>query len=299
MSNEIIHPKMTFDNKLRFTPYAWAKMLYMRDHGDTEIAGYGITGTEDPLLVTDFRLIKSDCTNVSFDMDPEDGIEFMDTMLDAGLMPWQFQRILAHSHPGISPNPSGTDETNFEKVFTRPDWAIMLIVAENGAVYCRLKFNVGPGGTQMLKIEVDFTREFQASNHAAWTEEYEAKVKKLKFSITTKEDVVSSCYESFPINHCDDREYPSWWNETDLGCETIDEIDCHWDCCGNVLYLNNIDYMWYTYNPVNKQWFVEAEEEDNNSVTGVDKPDQPWADQIIAWAEKYDGERQLAMEKNI
>ena len=35
---------------LRFSPYAWAKLLYLRDAGDTEIGGFAITSPDDLLL---------------------------------------------------------------------------------------------------------------------------------------------------------------------------------------------------------------------------------------------------------
>ena len=40
---------------LRFTPYAWAKLLYLRDRGDSEVGGFGITSRDDLLLVKDVR----------------------------------------------------------------------------------------------------------------------------------------------------------------------------------------------------------------------------------------------------
>ena len=40
--------------KLRFTPYAWAKLRFLRDVGETEVGGFGISRADDPLLVEDF-----------------------------------------------------------------------------------------------------------------------------------------------------------------------------------------------------------------------------------------------------
>ena len=36
---------------LRLTPYAWAKLIYLRDLGETEVGGFGITAADDLLLV--------------------------------------------------------------------------------------------------------------------------------------------------------------------------------------------------------------------------------------------------------
>ena len=65
-------PKLTRESILRFTPYAWSKLLYMRDYGDTEVGGYGITPNEDPLLIVDFVLVKQECTGMSVELDEED-----------------------------------------------------------------------------------------------------------------------------------------------------------------------------------------------------------------------------------
>ena len=39
---------------LRFSPQAWAKLMYFRDQGDCEIGGFGVCVGDDLLLVTDF-----------------------------------------------------------------------------------------------------------------------------------------------------------------------------------------------------------------------------------------------------
>src|SRR5690606_7553178 len=38
---------------LRFSPYAMAKLIYLRDQGPTEVGGFGITEAADPKFVTD------------------------------------------------------------------------------------------------------------------------------------------------------------------------------------------------------------------------------------------------------
>ncbi|RLC82065.1 MAG: hypothetical protein DRJ03_19500 [Chloroflexi bacterium] len=313
---EISRPAATYATVLRFVPSAWAKILYFQQCGDTEIAGYCVTGTADPLLVTDFRLVKQECTGASFDLDPEDGAEFLEQMTDEGFMPWQCQRILAHTHPGNSPNPSATDEKNFKRVFTSPDWAIMLIVADNGAIYCRLKFNVGPGGTQMLKVEVDFSQEFPAANHEAWKEEYKAKVVEHKFRMTGKEGTASRGADSFPVNGYEDPNDPLWWNgeherwstqqaefdrqiaEADTGYSPVDEIDCHWDANGDVAYWNDENGVWFYYDPINGKWYSEnLDGDDGDEVVEVTPPNEHWVIQVVLWANRYADERDLALEE--
>ena len=185
---EFCNPRLTFEKQLRLTPYAWAKLMWMRDKGDTEVAGYCVTGTSDPLLVTDFVLIKQECTIMTFDLDSEDIVEYTDRMMDEGLAPWQCMNILAHTHPGNSTDPSGVDEENFEKAFSHPNWAIMLIVGMDGSAYCRLKMNTGPGTISLLDVVIEYGVQFSGSNPEEWEKEYKAKVtKKASFYMTGTE----------------------------------------------------------------------------------------------------------------
>ena len=43
---------------LRFSPTAWAKLLYLRDRGQTEVGGFGITASDDLLRVEDVQLVR-------------------------------------------------------------------------------------------------------------------------------------------------------------------------------------------------------------------------------------------------
>src|SRR5690349_11203509 len=54
---------------LRFTPTAWAKLLFLRDRGPTEVGGFGITDRDDLLLVTDLKLVRQDCSSISVAFD--------------------------------------------------------------------------------------------------------------------------------------------------------------------------------------------------------------------------------------
>ena len=46
-------PKQRKPRPLRFSPYAWAKLIYLRDRGSTEVGGFGITEPDDPKFVQD------------------------------------------------------------------------------------------------------------------------------------------------------------------------------------------------------------------------------------------------------
>jgi proteasome lid subunit RPN8/RPN11 len=161
---------------LRFTPTAWAKLLYFRDCGETEIGGFGISNEEDLLLVEDFITVKQDVTIASVAFDDQAVADFFEDQVDAGRRPEQFGRIWLHTHPGNSPRPSGTDEETFRRVFGKCQWAVMFILAEKGKSYARLRFNTGPGGSVALPIEVDYGQAFAASDHDAWQAEYAANI---------------------------------------------------------------------------------------------------------------------------
>jgi hypothetical protein len=94
---------------LRFTPTAWAKLLFLRDYGDTEVGGFGICPNH-PLLVEDIKLVKQTCTFTTVAFDDESVADFFEDQVEAGLTPEQFARVWIHTHPGASAQPSLTDE---------------------------------------------------------------------------------------------------------------------------------------------------------------------------------------------
>lgn len=157
---------------LRFTPTAWAKLLFLRDYGSTEVGGFGISDAEDLLLVTDFVLVPQVCSVVTVAFDDVAVAEYFDQQLDLGRQLEQVARIWIHTHPGNSAHPSHVDEETFERVFGRSDWAVMVIVACGGESYARMRFQAGPGGSLRLPLEVDFQTPFTASDQDAWEKEY-------------------------------------------------------------------------------------------------------------------------------
>lgn len=158
---------------LRFTPYAWAKLLHLRDEGPTEVGGFGVTAEADPLLVEDVRLVGQSCTPIAVRFDDAAVADFFDACVDEGLPPERFARVWVHTHPGDSPRPSGTDERTFARAFGGCDWAAMVILAAGGDSYARLRFSAGPGADLVIPIELDFSATFPSAAPAAWAEEYE------------------------------------------------------------------------------------------------------------------------------
>jgi proteasome lid subunit RPN8/RPN11 len=148
----------------------------MRDMTDNEVGGFGITEADDLLFVTDFALVKQKVTCVSVSFDDESVANFFEDQVQAGRKPEQFARVWLHTHPGSSPEPSCTDEATFTRVFGTCDWSVMLIVAQDGGTFARLRFNVGPGGEVKIPVCVDYGLEFDAADFELWAQQYKANV---------------------------------------------------------------------------------------------------------------------------
>ena len=161
---------------IRFSPSAWAKLLFLRDRGLTEIGGFGITSDDDPLLVTDIAVPRQTCGYAHVDFQDEAVADLFDQQVDRGRRPEQFARIWVHTHPGSSPYPSGVDEETFERVFGACDWAVMFILAKGGHSYARLRFRAGPGGAIRLETKVDYAHPFAGSDPKGWEQEYVASI---------------------------------------------------------------------------------------------------------------------------
>ena len=173
---------------LRFSPTAWAKLLFFRDRGHTEISGFGITEPEGLLYVKDFVTIKQDTTIVTISLDDEAIANFFEDQVDMGRKPEQFFRIWCHTHPGESPIPSGTDEETFQRVFGLCDWVVMFVIAQEGKTYARLRFNVGPGGQVLIPVEVDYSRSFERSNQDNWEAEYQKNIRAVSWTHGLEKD---------------------------------------------------------------------------------------------------------------
>ena len=162
---------------MRFSPTAWAKLLFLRDYAETEVGGFGIAAADDLLLIQDIRLVRQSCTLVSVAFDDAAVADFFDAEIDAGLRPEQFGRIWIHTHPGESAQPSPVDEETCARVFGACDWSVMFILARGGQTSCRLRFRAGPGGSFEIPVAVDFECDFGAADFEAWEQEYAAAVR--------------------------------------------------------------------------------------------------------------------------
>ena len=75
-----------------------------------------------------------------------------------------------------------TDEATFARVFGSSQWALMFILAEEGETYARLQFNTGPGISQELAVEIDYSQEFSGTAWEVWEEEYLLNVREQTWS---------------------------------------------------------------------------------------------------------------------
>lgn len=161
--------------RLRFSPTAWAKLLYLRDLGPSEVGGFGISAPDDLLFVQDIQLVRQHGTEVFVAFDDVAVADFFEDQIDLGRKPEEVGRIWIHTHPGSCPQPSPTDHKTFERVFGSCSWAVMFILARSGNTYTELHWKAGSASLPM-KVEVDFPQPFAESDHASWSEEYLATV---------------------------------------------------------------------------------------------------------------------------
>jgi proteasome lid subunit RPN8/RPN11 len=184
---------------LRFSPTAWAKLIFLRDITDNEVGGFGITEADDLLFVTDFVLVKQKVTCVSVSFDDDAIANFFEDQVEAGRKPEQFARIWLHTHPGNSPQPSLTDESTFQRAFGSCDWSIMAIASQEGSTYARLHFKAGPGGDVKIPVSVDYSCEFDAADFETWQEQYLANVTEDNFFALTEKSKKSKLAEEADV----------------------------------------------------------------------------------------------------
>jgi proteasome lid subunit RPN8/RPN11 len=199
--------------QLRFTPTAWAKLLYLRDLGETEVGGFGVCPNE-LLLVEDIRLVSQTCsyTTVSF---ADDAVaNYFDEQVEQGLRPEQFARVWIHTHPGASSHPSQIDEETFSRVFGQSNWAVMFILACGGSTYARLRFNQGPTAELLLSTEVDFQQPFGRSAFETWEQEYLENVSQIDpFQSVSRNLFDPAGYLELPESESFDDIYLKMWQE--------------------------------------------------------------------------------------
>lgn len=174
------------NTSVRFSPTAWAKLVYLRDLTDNEVGGFGISKADNLLFVEDFEIVKQNVNPVSVLFDDDSVADFFESQVKKGNKPQQFARIWVHTHPGSSSSPSATDEETFTRVFGGCDWSVMVIVAQNSNSYARIRFSAAAGCEFVIPIEVDYDCSFDSPDFKAWKKQYTKNVSADKFFNTYK-----------------------------------------------------------------------------------------------------------------
>lgn len=150
--------------------------MFLRDLGPTEVGAFGITRPDDLLLVEEIQLVQQRCTEAFVAFDDVAVAEHFEQQVDLGRRPEQCGRIWIHTHPGRSAQPSHVDVETFHRVFGHCDWAVMFILSRGGETYAELSWRHGGPTSIRLRVEVDYSQPFAASDHELWEDEYHSHV---------------------------------------------------------------------------------------------------------------------------
>lgn len=152
--------------KLRFTPFAWAKLHFMRDCVNTEIGGLAVTDPDDYMLVVDILVPPQEVSSVHTKILPGSLSELVADMADPEgeyrLKVDQFMRIWIHTHPGFDPSPSQKDLDTFygKDNFGSASWGVMFILSSDGRYHCDYRFRDPGGSERVISIEAETVISF-------------------------------------------------------------------------------------------------------------------------------------------
>lgn len=172
-SKPVVYPHKP---RLTFSPYAWAKLLFMRDQSNNEVGAFAIASNDELLHITDLVIVKQVVSGASVSFDDEGVADFFDAQVLLERKPVEFASIWVHTHPGNCAKPSLTDYETFDRVFGVTNWAVMFILAQGGDTSCELRFNTGPKASLELPITINYSKPFPAADFSAWEKEYKANV---------------------------------------------------------------------------------------------------------------------------
>ena len=158
---------------LSFTPYAWAKYLYFRDAGPTEISAIGQTQHNRPDLIVDLHLLKQEASPAFVSLDGEALADYLDTQTTNGLTVDECCRVFLHTHPGNSATPSGTDITTYNEFFANAPWSAFVILARGGQTWAQIRYGGrGPRTSVTANLTVDWSAPFPQTDHKNWRKAY-------------------------------------------------------------------------------------------------------------------------------
>ena len=163
-------------NTLLIDPKVWAKLIYMRDREGAEVSGFGISESEENSLhIIDFKLVPQVNLSVFTEFEDKGLANYLEDMCMSGVSPARCLRIWIHTHPGMSPQPSGHDESTFKRVNADSTWGVMCIIADS-TEFARGVVNDGTlSGTMALTVSIAFDSTFEGvtdDDFKAWEDEY-------------------------------------------------------------------------------------------------------------------------------
>jgi hypothetical protein len=221
--------------RLLFDPGVWAKIIYLRDRGKSEVSGFGISDPDDPFHIVDFKLVLQRCISTFTEFDDKGLANYLQTMvIEQGYHPAQCMRVWIHTHPNMSPSPSSHDEENFKRVNEDSTWGVMCVVSDDSE-YARVMVNdlqSGLTAQQELKVAIALDIPFEgvtADDYRDWEDEY---IDNVIFSLPESESVSYGCCTYDPrhgwMDEDMDYEDPNdWWipPESELAGEVIRQTE--------------------------------------------------------------------------
>jgi len=237
-SNQTSYPTYTYSSMskladkptLMFSPYAWAKLMWMRDHGPTEVGGFFLFDSPYSFRVVDLLMCKQTCNSAHVEFD-DMGLALMleDLVFEKKIDQRCWKGMWWHTHPGDSAQPSGTDEQTFREKFGELELAMMFILARGGQTTCRLRANVGPGLAHELDVRMDYSKPFPGSAEDAWLQEYDTHVVKPSYThyqSNTVGNYSPACTHQRQVIG-DDKDYIEYWKRKQMGLppQTQEEIE--------------------------------------------------------------------------
>ena len=203
---------------LRLSPYAWAKIRWIRDYCGSEIAGFGISSQDDPFFLEDFRTIKQQASIAHFEFDDDALAVYQADMFDEGKEPADCMRLWLHTHPGNDfASPSGHDDDKFAECFGKADWAMMIIVDGGDNIYARMRINSGKTKLQVVvPTEVNYQPPFRGVDNdilIAWQTEADNNIQRAQTQLTAFTDPhrlpAEHNHRRHEYAHCYDDDYYS------------------------------------------------------------------------------------------
>lgn len=146
---------------LFLSPLAFLKLQFFLHVGNTQVGGFGVAGSGNPLYLDDFVTVRQTASPVGVSLERGALAEQLAAMQERGYCPDQCARIWILTHPGCWPQPSRSDERTFAEACNGCDWSLLFILDRAGQTYARLQYRAGPQTRTLLPVRIDW---------AAWSQ---------------------------------------------------------------------------------------------------------------------------------